>query len=103
MYMGAIPDPYSGQRLLHLDLSRHHIDTLAILEAKTKGNLTEEESTTLTQSLAELRQVFVQLSQQVAAQSGDLKAAAQVQKDAEAQAKGSSGDAKPAGGGIHMP
>src|SRR5207247_1404744 len=28
---------------LNLDMAKHHIDTLGVLEEKTKGNLTEEE------------------------------------------------------------
>ena len=60
--MGAIPDPRTGQRVQHLDLARHHIDMLSIIEEKTKGNLTEEETTMLTGALYELRTRYIQLS-----------------------------------------
>jgi len=60
--MGAIPDPASGQRIQHLDLARHHIDMLGILEEKTKGNLTEEETTLLASTAYELRSRYIQLS-----------------------------------------
>ena len=58
--MGAIADPRTGQRTLHLDLARHHIDMLAVIEEKTQGNLTEEEANTLAGTLYELRTRYVQ-------------------------------------------
>lgn len=61
--MGAIPDPRTGQRVAHLDLARHNIDMLAVLEEKTKGNLTEDEQEMLSSTLYELRNRYVQISQ----------------------------------------
>jgi len=60
--MGAIPNPSTGQRMQHLDLARHHIDMLGVLDEKTKGNLSEEESKMLTQTLYELRSRYIQLA-----------------------------------------
>jgi len=60
--MGAIPDPSTGQRMQHLDLARHHIDMLGVLEEKTKGNLTEEETNLLTTTAYELRSRYIQFS-----------------------------------------
>lgn len=60
--MGAIPDPQTGQRMAHLDLARHHIDMLAVLEEKTKGNLSKEESDMLATTVYELRNRYVQLT-----------------------------------------
>jgi hypothetical protein len=60
--MGAIPDPRTGQRMQHLDLARHHIDMLGVLEEKTKGNLSEEESKMLSGTTYELRSRYIQLS-----------------------------------------
>ena len=60
--MGAIPDPQTGQRMAHLDLARHHIDMLGVLEEKTKGNLSKEESDLLANTLYELRNRYVQLT-----------------------------------------
>ncbi len=42
------------------DLARHNIDLLAMLQEKTKGNLTGEEQKALDNSVAELRFRFVQ-------------------------------------------
>ena len=66
--MGAIPDPQTGQRVAHLDLARHHIDMIGVIEEKTKGNLDEEEQTLVTQTLHELRMHYIELSRQAAAQ-----------------------------------
>ena len=60
--MGAMPDPQTGQRYTNLDHARHHIDSLTVLEEKTKGNLTEEEQKTLTTTLYELRSSYVQIA-----------------------------------------
>ncbi len=44
---------------LHLEVARHMIDTLAILQAKTSGNLSPDEARYLDQGLHELRMAFV--------------------------------------------
>lgn len=59
--MGAIPDPRTGQRMASLDLARHHIDMLGVIEEKTKGNLSQEESSLISTTLYELRQRYIQL------------------------------------------
>lgn len=45
-----------------LPLAKHSIDTLEILEEKTKNNLTEEEQQTLSAALHQLRMAYVQVS-----------------------------------------
>lgn len=65
LYMGAFPDPETGRAMIAPELARFHIDLLGILEAKTKGNLTDEESKALTQTVHELRLEFVELSKAV--------------------------------------
>jgi hypothetical protein len=59
--LGQIADPSEKPRV-RLDHARHLIDTLGMLEEKTKGNLAREESAMLTQVLHELRMVFVAVS-----------------------------------------
>ena len=49
-----------------LQLARHTIDTMAVLQEKTKGNLTLEEQRLLENSLTELRFRFVQVSEETA-------------------------------------
>ena len=57
--MGQIPDPEQKEPIVRLDVARHHIDTINILEEKTKGNLTPEETAMMSNVLHELRMLFV--------------------------------------------
>jgi hypothetical protein len=59
LYLGeaALPD---GTIVADLGLARAHIDLLAVLQAKTAGNLTREESAALEEVLYRLRMHYVQ-------------------------------------------
>ncbi len=63
LYMGAIPDPHTGEKHADLELAQYKIDTLSMIDEKTKGNLDEAEQKQLTEALYQLRMVFVQKSQ----------------------------------------
>jgi hypothetical protein len=65
LYLGGMPDPQTGQAVVSLELARHYIDLLALLEDKCKGNLTDEESEELGQVLNELRKRFVEIKKHV--------------------------------------
>jgi hypothetical protein len=52
--------PFGEKRKPDFDLGRHNIDLLAMLQEKTKGNLTMEEQRGLDNSVTELRFRFVQ-------------------------------------------
>ncbi len=62
--LGLVADPNDGQVMVNLDAARYTLDALAILEEKTQGNLTTEETETLTQARTELEQVFTVRVQQ---------------------------------------
>jgi hypothetical protein len=64
-YMGGFPDPETGRAVVSLEHAKYYVDLLAILEQKTKGNLTAEEATDLTQVLNQLRLQFVEVSKAV--------------------------------------
>jgi len=49
----------------NLTIARHSIDLLAILQEKTRGNLTTEEQRQLENGLTELRFRFVQVSEEL--------------------------------------
>lgn len=66
--LGGIRDPQTGGVMVDLEGSKFAIDLLAVIQEKTEGNLTEEESSELTQVLQELRSQFVQFAQLVAQQ-----------------------------------
>jgi hypothetical protein len=61
-HMGLVGDPESGERVAepNLALARQTIDTLAMLETKTQGNLEQEEARLLEGLLYELRMRFVE-------------------------------------------
>lgn len=65
-YMGAFPDPRTGQAVVSLEYARMHIDMLGALEEKTRGNLTEAEQKMLQRTLTELRMEFVEVSKALA-------------------------------------
>lgn len=61
VHFGDIPDPVTGQTSeSNLPAAQQMIDILALLEAKTRGNLSAEERQLLEQILYELRLRFVQ-------------------------------------------
>jgi hypothetical protein len=50
------------QPMLDLELAKFNIDMLAVLEEKTKGNLTSQEKAILDQTLHQLRMAFVEVA-----------------------------------------
>jgi hypothetical protein len=60
MLMGKAPHPESGQTMRDIEGAKLFIDQLEMLEEKTKGNLSKEESSFLKQSLMGLRMAFVE-------------------------------------------
>ncbi len=60
--MGQVPDPAEGHPVVRPDVAKHCIDMLGMLEEKTKGNLTTEESGMLSEILHQLRMLFVSVS-----------------------------------------
>ena len=59
LFMAERQDPQTGKVVRHLDIAKHHIDLLGVLEEKTKGNLTPEEKRLLDTLLYELRMAYV--------------------------------------------
>jgi hypothetical protein len=64
--LGGMEDPNSGKRFIDLDLAKHYIDLLAVLEAKTKNNLSVDEKKILDSALYETRLHYVQIAQRAA-------------------------------------
>jgi hypothetical protein len=69
MGLGAVQDQKSGGVVIDLEGARFAIDLLAVVEEKTKGNLTDEETKELQQVLRELRGRFVQIADLIARQA----------------------------------
>jgi hypothetical protein len=68
MGLGMHQDPSGNGVMVDLEGSKFAIDLLDMLVDKTKGNLSDEESTELKQLSQELQNRFVQIAQLVAAQ-----------------------------------
>jgi uncharacterized protein DUF1844 len=62
LFLGQIPNPKTGEPEVNLDLARMFIDQLAMIQEKTRGNLTNEETTVLRNTLSNLQMAFVEAS-----------------------------------------
>jgi hypothetical protein len=63
VHLGEIEHPESAEAKENLLLARQTIDLLAMLQEKTRGNLSEAEARFLSDLLADLRLKFVEKSQ----------------------------------------
>jgi len=61
IHLGDVPGP-DGHTERNLVLAQHNIELLALLEEKTKGNLTGPEESLLMRALDDLRQRFTEAS-----------------------------------------
>jgi hypothetical protein len=68
MGLGTMADPETRGVIVDLEGSRFAIDLLGVMEEKTRGNLTEQESSELTQALGALRARYVEIARLVAEQ-----------------------------------
>ena len=59
MALGVMPNPSTGEKDTDLRMAKHFVDTLEMLEEKTKGNVTEEESKMFDEVLHLLRMAYV--------------------------------------------
>lgn len=59
IFMSNERDPHSGRSLRNLDLAKHNVELLGVLEQKTAGNLTDDEKRFLDRTLYELRMAYV--------------------------------------------
>ena len=57
--LGKLMNPMSGKIERNLEAARNTIDTLAAIEARTRGNLEIDEQRVLTQVLTDLRMNFL--------------------------------------------
>ncbi|MCC6150246.1 MAG: DUF1844 domain-containing protein [Planctomycetes bacterium] len=59
IFLGAIANPQTGEMQADLEQARFLIDTLVMLQNKTKGNLTPEESKSLENLVGDLKVEWV--------------------------------------------
>ncbi|MEW6327206.1 MAG: DUF1844 domain-containing protein [Thermodesulfobacteriota bacterium] len=59
VHLGEIADPVTGKRERDLVFAKHTIDTIAMLQEKTRGNLTKDEEALIQHILYDLRMRYV--------------------------------------------
>jgi hypothetical protein len=65
LFLGQIPNPKTGQGEVNLDLARMFIDQLAMIQEKTRGNLTSEEAKVLSNALSNLQMAYVEVAREM--------------------------------------
>jgi hypothetical protein len=60
LHLGEVPDPATGKQQEDLVMAKQTIDLLAMLEEKTRGNLTSDEENLVKHILYDLRLRYVQ-------------------------------------------
>lgn len=60
--LGQVPHPATGKPAYEPEQAKYFIDTLHVIQEKTKGNLTPDESQALEDMLHQLRMAYVALS-----------------------------------------
>jgi hypothetical protein len=62
LFLGQIPNPRGGPVEVNLPLAKMFIDQLAVIAAKTQGNLTADEEKVLFSALEQLEAAFMQVA-----------------------------------------
>src|SRR5213083_900542 len=62
LFLGQIPNPQTGKGEVNLELAKMFIDQLAMIQEKTRGNLSNEESTVLRNALSNLQLAYVEVA-----------------------------------------
>ncbi|MCE9612355.1 MAG: DUF1844 domain-containing protein [Chthoniobacter sp.] len=62
LFMGQIPNPRGGQPEVNLPLAKMFIDQLAVIAAKTHGNLNADEAKVLDSALTQLEAAFMDVA-----------------------------------------
>jgi len=83
LFLGQIPNPQTGQGEVNLELAKMFIDQLAMIQEKTRGNLTNEESAVLRNTLSNLQMAFVEVSQETRGEKPTAAAPTQSAPQAE--------------------
>ncbi len=78
LFLGQIPHPQSGQPELNLDLAKMFIDQLVMIEDKTRGNLSNDESAVLRNAISNLQLAYVEAAR---GEKGEMPAAASAPRE----------------------
>ena len=83
LFLGQIPNPQTGKGEVNLELAKMFIDQLGMIQEKTRGNLTSEETAVLGNTLSNLQMAFVEVSKEM--QGGKTEPAAAPAPQAQAE------------------
>ena len=64
LFLGQIPNPQTGEGEVNLEAARLFIDQLAMIQEKTRGNLTSEETNVLSNALSNLQMAYVEVARE---------------------------------------
>jgi hypothetical protein len=96
LFLGQIPNPQTGQAEVNLEVARMFIDQLAMIQEKTRGNLTQEESTVLRNALSSLQMAFVEASENKTVAARPAAAAEETRPPEPAEERTASPETAPA-------
>ena len=65
LYLGAIPDPRTGEMVEDLELAEYKIDLLGMLQSKTEGNLDADEKERVEAVLYQLRMIYLEKTKSI--------------------------------------
>src|SRR3954468_18858782 len=65
LFLGQIPNPQTGKGEVNLELAKMFIDQLGMIQEKTRGNLTNEETAVVRNTLSNLQMVFGEVSKEM--------------------------------------
>ena len=75
LFLGQIPNPQTGKGEVKLEVAKMFIDQLGMIQEKTRGNLTSEESTVLRNALSNLQLAYVEAAEGDSPAAGPEKTA----------------------------
>ena len=63
LFLGLMPNPHTNKPEVNLELAKMFIDQLAMIQEKTRGNLSTEEGNVLRNALTNLQMAFYEVAQ----------------------------------------
>jgi hypothetical protein len=94
LFLGQIPNPKTGQGEVNLELAKMFIDQLEMIQEKTRGNLSNDESTVLKNTLSNLQMIYVEVSHHKPGNAAQSKPSGEVPKSETSSPEGSAATAE---------
>src|SRR5437667_12890024 len=75
LFLGQIPNPQTGKGEVNLELAKMFIDQLGMIQEKTRGNPTSEETAVHRNTLSNLQMAFAEVSKETREEKTESAAA----------------------------